>query len=105
MRPQKKDKKLHDILILILEKVKSNALSPEEGVVLIEKLYEKASSSSQSCGQSQGERFYYHSPLGDQAKEILLQILNADDKTNWNDLAEKINQTLKQTLNDWLNKE
>ena len=94
---------MKDILLMILEKVKSESLTTDEAAIIIEALYKK--------GKSDTNVYTDHetwddvsSQFQDQFKGFVSKVAEINKEVDWEKVGDDVKQTIKNVINSWSGK-
>ncbi len=94
---------MDEIISLILEKVKSEALTVDEGTILIKAFMEQSQGGK---GKAKGETKWEHfeGTFETQAKKFMSDLLDEQNFNDFIELGDQFQQNIKKTLQDWLDR-
>ncbi len=95
---------MREIIRLLLEKVKSEALTVDEGVILLEAFIEQTQGNrDKTKGETKWDHF--EDSFESKAKKFMWDLMDEENLNDWTELGDQFHRNIKKTLNDWLNKE
>ncbi|MDH5681853.1 MAG: hypothetical protein OEZ36_09710 [Spirochaetota bacterium] len=97
---------MKEVIQLVLEKVKSGALTVDEGSLILEKMMSLHSAKkSTKKGPCETVEAIIEPGFEKQLKDVFSRIFNEESLSEWEKVSDKMGERLKEKFRDWVNEE